>query len=115
MPWDGAGLLQQDLAGARKAFEQALALDGNFAESHGALGLLLALQGDAGRAERQLAIAARLDPSNVTGRFAQAILRGEAADAERLQALVQRLLDRPGPFGQRSAETVLRHMNKRVG
>lgn len=100
--WHALGwsrLLQRDQVNARKAFEQALALDGNFAESHGALGLVLALQGDAAQAERHLAIAGRLDPRNVSGRFAQALQRGEAADPERLQALVARLLDRPGLFG----------------
>ncbi|NML42935.1 tetratricopeptide repeat protein [Ramlibacter sp. G-1-2-2] len=100
--WHALGwacLLQQDLPGAHQAFAQALALDRNFAESHGAVGLVLALRGHREAAQGQLALAARLDPRNVTGRFAQALLRGEIGDAARLQALAHRLLDRPGFFG----------------
>ena len=107
--WHALGwtrLLLRDLADARGAFEQALALDGSFAESHGAMGLVLALQGDAAQAGRHLAIAGRLDPRNVSGRFAEAVLRCEAADPQRLQALVARLLDRPGLFGGRLADAV---------
>ena len=108
--WHALGwthVLQRQLEQARRAFDQALALDESFAESHGAVGLVLAMQGGAAAGARQLAIAARLDPRNVTGRYAQALLAGETADRERLQGLVLRLLDRPGLFGGRLAEDVL--------
>lgn len=91
-------LLQQDSAGALQAFRQALALDRNFAESHGAVGLVLALRGETAQAAHHLQLAQRLDPANVTGRYAQALLAGEAGDLSRLAALAVRLLDRPG-FG----------------
>ena len=58
-------------------------------------------------AERHLAIAMRLDPRNVSARYTQALLRGEAADLERLHALIRKLLDRPGVFGARLAGDVL--------
>lgn len=93
-----ARLLQQDLAGALAAFQRALDLDRNFAESHGAVGLVLALAGDRAQAGRHLELAQRLDPANVTGRYARAVLAGEAGDLTRLMALAGRLLDRPG-FG----------------
>ncbi|MCG2594963.1 hypothetical protein LZ009_19465 [Ramlibacter sp. XY19] len=108
--WHALGwthLVQRDLPEARKAMEQALALDANFAESHGALGLVLALQGERPSAERHLAIARKLDPHNVSGRYAQALMHGEVADLERLQVLIRKLMDRPGLFGGRMAEDIL--------
>lgn len=100
--WHALGwsrLVQGDLPGAQQAFDGALALDRNFAESQGASGLMLALRGEREAAGRQLALAMRLDPRNVTGPFAQALLRGEVKDAQSLQALAQRLLGGPGFLG----------------
>jgi tetratricopeptide (TPR) repeat protein len=94
--WHALGwtrLLRQDLAGALRAFQEALALDHNFAESHGALGLVLGLRGDGAQAEHHLAVADRLDPQNVTGRYARALLKGEAGEVQRLQDWVARLLE----------------------
>jgi tetratricopeptide (TPR) repeat protein len=108
--WHALGwthLLQGDRAAATEAFAQALALDGNFAESHGAMGLVLALGGNPDRAQHHLAVALRLDPRNVTGRYAQALLQGEAG-RDRLQALAAHLLDRPGLFGGTLADAVRR-------
>ncbi|MDB5752968.1 MAG: Tetratricopeptide 2 repeat protein [Ramlibacter sp.] len=107
--WHALGwcrLLQQDSAGALAAFHQALELDRNFAESHGAVGLALVLAGDQAQAEPYLELARRLDPANLTGRYARALLAGETRDVQRLLALADRLLDRPG-FGRgRLSESV---------
>lgn len=108
--WHALGwtrLLQGDGAGALEAFRRALRQDRNFAESHGAVGLALAHQGEPEEARRHLDLADRLDPSNVTARYARAVLAGEAGDAARLAALARRLLDRPGFFGDRLHESVL--------
>ena len=116
--WHALGwsrLLQQDTQGALDAFRRALDLDRNFAESHGALGLALAVAGQRADAEAHLDVARRLDPSNVTGRYAQALLAGEAADPERLRILADRLLDRPG-FGRSTlAEEVRSALAARSG
>jgi Flp pilus assembly protein TadD len=114
--WHALGwtrLLRQDREGAHAAFEQALALDRNFAESHGALGLVLALQGKRLRAEHHMVIAEKLDARNVTGRFARALLQGDAVDAQRLQALAERLLDRQGFFGGTLGEWVRKGSSRR--
>lgn len=106
--WHALGwtrLLAGERAGALRAFEQALARDHNFAESHGAVGLLLALQGRGPEALRHLELADRLDPVNVTGRYARALLSGEA-DPDKLPALAQRLLDRPGFFGGKLSDAL---------
>lgn len=94
-----ARLLQGDCAAALQAFQQALSLDRNFAETHGALGLVLALQGEQAQARRHLELADRLDRDNVTGRYARALLAGDATSAAQLDALARHLLDRPGFFG----------------
>jgi Flp pilus assembly protein TadD len=107
--WHALGwacLLLGDRDAAQAAFEQALGLDRNFAESHGAVGLAMALRGDDAGAERHLELAEKLDPLNVTGRYARALLAGEAGDAQRLQALAARLLDRPGFFGKKLREAL---------
>ncbi|HSW16766.1 MAG TPA: tetratricopeptide repeat protein [Ramlibacter sp.] len=101
-----ARLLQRDPAGAQAAFARALEIDGNFAESHGAMGLVLALAGSAEKAEHHLAVCDRLDARNVTGRYARAWLSGEAQDTAKLQALAARLFDRPGFFAGRLSDSV---------
>lgn len=106
--WHGLGwtcLLQHDLVRARVAFEAALVLDRNFAESHGALAVLLALGGQSdgqsagqsaatARAEAEAFIerALRLDRACLSARYAQAVLNGEAQDADAIRKLAERLL-----------------------
>lgn len=102
-----ARLLQRNVPGALEAFRAALELDRNFGESHGAMGLVLALGGERDAAERHLELALRLDATNVTGRYARAALAGEAQDPARLAQLARRLLDRPGFLGGKLSDTVL--------
>lgn len=95
-----------DRDAALDAFRHALALDGNFAESHGAVGLMLQLEGDEQQASHHISVAARLDPANLTGRLARALARGLVLSPERASGLAARLLDRPGLFGRSMAEEV---------
>ena len=95
--WQGLGwtqLLQRDFPGAQASFERALALDRNFAESHGALACALAMQGRADAAKDHIALAQRLDKACAASRYAQSILTGEAQDAQAVQRLAQQLLSR---------------------
>lgn len=114
--WHGLGwtcLLRGDRAGARIAFERALALDRNFSETHGAIGLLLVLEGRREQAQHHLRVADRLDPCNVTGRFAQALASGELRDPGQIGELAKRLLSRPGLFGGTLADAVLSRLQNR--
>jgi hypothetical protein len=74
------------------SFENALALDRNFAESHGGLAVVFALQSQAHKAQEYAEVALKLDRNNISGRYAQALLSGEIKDTETLQRLARRLL-----------------------
>lgn len=67
-------VLQQDLPAARAHFEHALAMDRNFAESHGALAVVDALQAHPADARRGIARALRLDRGCVSAVLAQKLL-----------------------------------------
>lgn len=101
--WHGLGwtqILQGDLAGARESFDTALALDRNFAESHGGMAVVLAMLSLRQEAEEHAELALRLDRSNLSGRYAQALLSGEVKDAADLQRFARRLFGgRAGPLG----------------
>lgn len=93
--WHGLAwcrLMLKDVAGARQAFERALDLDRNFGESHGGLAVVLAMEGKTAEAQEAIARAGRLDPSNLSARYAQAVLDGDVADAARFEALARRVL-----------------------
>jgi Flp pilus assembly protein TadD len=108
-----ARLLQGKRADAQAAFRAALELDRNFAETHGALGLVLALAGDEAASRHHLEVADRLDAANLTGRYARALLAGEASDRAGLEKLARRLLDRRGFFAGVLSDTVLHHASRR--
>jgi Tfp pilus assembly protein PilF len=101
--WHGAGwaaLLQRDPAAAQRCFESALTLDRNFAESHGGLAVSLAMQGQEPSARASIDRAMRLDPGNLSARYARALLQGDVRDAGALRRLAERLLgDVPAPMG----------------
>jgi len=108
--WHGQGwtqLLQKDFAAAQASFETALSLDRNFAESHGGLAVVLALRQQAHAAQEHIERALRLDSSNLSGRYAQALLNGEVKDSQTLQRLAKRLLgNRAAPLGGQMADLI---------
>lgn len=69
-------LLQANLEEAGAAFERALSLDWNFAESHGGLAAIAAMKGDRATAEHLIEIAERLDPKCLSAKFAQHAAEG---------------------------------------
>jgi Flp pilus assembly protein TadD len=99
--WLGLGwacVLLRDRVGALPAFRQGLALDGEQAEGHACVGLVLQLTGRAAEAEQSLARAEQIDPGNPTARHARALQGGQREDASVLRGLAGRLLQPPG-FG----------------
>lgn len=94
--WHGLGwsrLMVGDLAGAQGAFEHALALDRNFGETHGALAVILVLQGRAEEARTVVEVAQRLNRGGVAAGYAKALLDGEGRDAKAIHRLAARLLE----------------------
>jgi tetratricopeptide (TPR) repeat protein len=81
-------LLAGDLAGAEGAFEKALALNRNFAETHGGLGAVAALRGDTATAEREIETALRLDRRCLSAQFARSVLAGKDGDSGRARSIV---------------------------
>jgi tetratricopeptide (TPR) repeat protein len=108
--WIGFGwcrLLSRDLAGARAAFERAIGVDRTIAEPHGGLAAALARLGDREGAQRELEIASRLDRTNLSSYYAQAILDGVADDPVAFKALAQKVLsNRPLGLALPNAQTV---------
>ena len=84
--------IQKNLDAASAEFDAALALDRNFSESHGAIAVIAAMQNQVEKAEQHIELALRLDKTNFSAPYAQAILSGEANDAEAIKRLAQRLM-----------------------
>ena len=89
-------VLQQDLPAARANFAQALAMDRNFAESHGALAVVDVLQARTAEARRGIARALRLDSGCLSAVLAQKLLARASA--------------RPGPNLHDELVAVLQHL-----
>lgn len=108
--WIGQGwalALHGALAAAQQSFETAVDLDRNFVESHGGLAVVLAMQDSRDAAAEHAELAMRLDRGNLSGQFAQAILRGDVRDQASLQRLTQRILGGLGVLNGNGSETVL--------
>lgn len=100
--WHAIGwcaIFMRDLAAAQLAFEEAISLDRNFAESQGGLAVTLALRGQAQSARETLRRAEGLPGRSVSADYAAAILGGETQDAERFEKMARRILG-----AQRDAE-----------
>lgn len=111
--WIGLGwceFMRRDLHAARRAFASALALDRNFAESHGSMAVVLATEGKRAEAAWEIELALGLDKGCLSARYAQAVLSGEVNDPVAFRKLATRVLaQHPGPEkGQSLAEVVLR-------
>ena len=108
--WHGLAwcqLMRGDVEAARASFEAALVLDRNFGETHGGLAVIAALQGRKQEASEAIERAQRLDRSGLSARYAQALLDGNAQDAQALKALATRMLKgRPGVDAMRLLERI---------
>lgn len=108
--WLGFGWCEvflNDLAGARRAFETALALDPTFGESHGAMAAVAALEGRRDEAETSIRRARGLDPRGLSAQYAQGVLDGERDDPQRFLARAQAALRRHSTPDGRTLEQVV--------
>jgi tetratricopeptide (TPR) repeat protein len=104
-------ILENDATGAGVAFAKALALDRNFAETHGALAVVAALEGREAEARNAIRRAQRLDPQALSALYAELVLRQRAGDVRGAQTLFESFLDRPVAGGDGPWRALLaRHM-----
>jgi tetratricopeptide (TPR) repeat protein len=95
---------------AEAAFRQALALDRNFGDTHGALAVVAALKHEPQTAQASVDRALGLDPDGLAARYAQMILGGQTADPARFRAVALRLLAaRQSPTGRSLKQMVQEH------
>jgi Flp pilus assembly protein TadD len=76
-----AYLMAGDLDAAERVLRQALDMDRNFAEAHGAMASVYALRGMAPQARAEIEFANRLDRGGLAARFADAVLVGRVDPA----------------------------------
>lgn len=85
-------LLLGDVAAADTAFRTALELDRNFAESHGGLAVIYALQDKRDLAEQALRRARRLDPEGGNALYAESLLLSAEGNDVEADAVIRRAL-----------------------
>lgn len=97
-----ACLLMGDPTAALDAFQAGLALDRNFAESHGGVAAAQAALGLREEAQAGIDRAQRLDRASLSANYAVLLLNGQdMSDGHALNLLARRLLgDRRGPNGE---------------
>jgi tetratricopeptide (TPR) repeat protein len=96
--WIAAGwahIVTNNLDAAQSCFEQAFALDHNFAESHGSLAVVKLLRGNVDEARRLTQTALRLDPNSFSTALARALLLSEDGRPNIAHEIIQRALNTP--------------------
>ncbi len=99
--WIAAGwawYLAGDAAAARQRFERALAIDANFAESHGSLAVVDIADGQRDAARRRMTTALRLDRACFSAALAGALLASD--DPAAAAVIVERAMATPIDGGQ---------------
>lgn len=103
-------ILQKDADGAERALQQALAIDRNFAETHGALAVVALMRGNIDSATQAIKRANGLNRDNFSGKFAESLLlqiRGNGAGARQL---VDALLTQAKMPDGRTVQTAIAEM-----
>jgi tetratricopeptide (TPR) repeat protein len=94
---------------ARDRFEQALALDDNFAETHGALAVMDIVEGHVESAKRRTNVALGLDRHCLSAALARSLLLAGEGRADAAERVRQIALGQPvGPGGQTIAQAMIR-------
>lgn len=102
-------LMLGDMAGAEESFQQALSIDDNFGESHGAMATIAALKGEWEIAESEAKVARRLDPDAMSAYYPRLIAAQQQGRPEVAAGIVERALRRgTAPKGGSLAEMVQR-------
>ncbi len=106
-----AHVMSGEIAEAEKAFQHALELDRNFAETHGGLAAVAAIRGDRATAEREMEVARRLDPQCLSATFTQAVLDAKAGNADKAR---QTIMDAAVGLSGRQSSALARLIDKAI-
>jgi tetratricopeptide (TPR) repeat protein len=91
-------LLLGDVATAERAFHSALAIDRNFADSHGGLAVIEVICDRVDQARMSIKRALKLDPNSLAARYAEHLLLKQAGKNADADAVIVDFMARPVPF-----------------
>ena len=97
--WHSLGwcqILTNDLSGAKESFNHAMALDRNFAETHGGLAVVAIGQNQLDIAPAMIKRALKLNPMSFAGRFAEGLLSGKG-EPKKFEEMIHTILASPAP------------------
>jgi Flp pilus assembly protein TadD len=89
----------KDVAAAERIFQQAIAVDRNFGESHGGLAVAYAFQRKIDLAQSEIRIATRLDPAGFGAAFAKTIVLKLQGREQAATELLARLFEQAPAAG----------------
>ena len=108
--WIAAGwahFVAGNASAARARFDHALALDETFAESHGALAVLDAMEGQVEFARKRADIALRLDRTCLSAALAKSLLAAHDGDPDAAASIRDKALNHAvGPSGETLADVI---------
>lgn len=106
--WVAAGwahFIARDYPAARARFEKAMAIDPNFAETHGGVAVLDAMEGKWGEAKRECETALRLDKNCFGAALAKSLLLQHRGHPQMAEKVINIAMSTPvGPQGQTLAQ-----------
>ena len=114
--WHALGWTQifnKDVAGAKATFEHALALDRNFAESHGALAVVAIIEGKLDEAQVATRKALLIDKMCYSGRFAQSLLLSAKGRADLGEKIIDVIMEHRAPNGRSLREVFVDFVKER--
>ena len=85
-------LLKNDIDAAESTFNQALAIDENFGESHGALATTAAMRGDWELADKRQKIARRLNPQSMFAQYVELLRLKRDGHQDQIDATLKAVL-----------------------
>jgi tetratricopeptide (TPR) repeat protein len=107
-------MLAGDFPAAQETLQRAMAVDRTIAETHGASGVLAALQGKWDEAETHARRARGLDPASFGGRLVPVLRMQSAGDGERARrAILDGMKAAPAPGGGTLADMMARLMSRK--
>jgi Tfp pilus assembly protein PilF len=101
-------LLEGDLAGAKRSFDKAFALDRTFGETHGGFALVHALRSERKEAEESIKRATRLDPQGRSARYAKSVLLLDDGQVDEARKLIDDIVARTPGAGAVSADFIFK-------